>query len=222
MVLRVLAGIPVTVPSFYSEYRQKVLGSIDAALRGRSVEYQVCVTPKTKKQGGEGIVEATNFLAEKCVSEGYDLLWIVEADVEVPKTAFDRLLCFGADINLGIYPNHRKNKLLMMAGYFEEKPNALKPLVHTVSDVEQLRGKVFESNVWAGIGCVLIRRSVLERLRFVWDQYEFQRFVEVHDQLFLLYAQQRFGFRVFLHGDVLCGHLPEWPLKKLEEIISEC
>ena len=151
MVLRVLVGIPVTVPRFYSEYRQKVLGSIDAALRGRSVEYQVCVTPKTKKQGGEGIVETTNFLAEKCVSEGYDLLWIVEADVEVPKTAFDRLLCFGADINLGIYPNHR-DQLHMMAGYFEEKLNALKPRVHTVSEIEQLRGKVFEMMVWAGIG----------------------------------------------------------------------
>ena len=79
MVLRVLAGIPVTVPSFYSEFRQKVLDSIEAALRGRLVEYQVCITPKTDKQVGEGIVEATNFLAEKCLSEDYDFLWIVEA-----------------------------------------------------------------------------------------------------------------------------------------------
>ena len=220
MVLRVLAGIPVTVPSFYSEYRQSVLGSIEAALHGRSVEYHVCVTPKTEKQRGEGIVEATNFLAEKCVSEGYDFLWIVEADVEVPKHAFDRLLCFGADINLGIYPNHR-DQLHMMAGYFEEKLNSLKPLFHTVSNVKQLRGKVFESMVWAGIGCALISRRVLEGLRFVWDQHEFQRFVGVHDQLFLLYAQQ-LGFRVFLHGDVLCGHLPEWPLQKLEDIHGEC
>ena len=108
-----------------------------------------------------------------------------------------------------------------MAGYFEEKPNALKPLVHSVYDVEQLRGKVFESMVWAGIGCALIRRSVLERLRFVWDQYEYDRFVGVHDQLFLLHAQQ-LGFRVFLHGDVLCGHLPEWSLQKLEEVNSGC
>ena len=196
------------------------MDAIEAALRGRPVEFQVCVTPKTEKQGGCGIVEATNFLAEKCVSEGYDFLWIVEADVEVPEHAFDRLLCFGADINLGIYPNHR-DKLHMMAGYFEEKLNVLKPRVHSVFDVEQLRGKVFERMVWAGIGCALISRSVLERLRFVWDQYEFQRFVGVHDQLFLFCAQQ-LGFRVFLHGDVLCGHFPEWPLQKLEDIKLGC
>jgi hypothetical protein len=219
MVLRVLAGVPVTVPSFYAEYRTQVLSGIEAALRGCSVEYDVCISPKTEKQGSEGIVEATNYLAEKCVSEDYDFLWIVEADVQVPEHAFDKLLCFSADINLGIYPNHR-NKLHMMAGYFKEKPNVLKPLVHTVSDVEQLRGKVFETMVWAGIGCALISRRVLEKLRFVWDKYEFERFVGVHDQLFLFQAQQQFGFRVFLHGDVLCGHFPEWSLQKLEEAIS--
>jgi len=75
--------------------------------------------------------------------------------------------------------------------------------------------------VWAGIGCALIRRSVLERLRFVWNQYEYDRFVGVHDQLFLFRAQQ-LGFRVFLHGDVLCGNLPEWPLKKLDGTNIEC
>jgi hypothetical protein len=218
MVLRVLAGVPVTVPSFYAEYRTQVLRGIKAALRDRSVEYDICVSPKTEKQSGEGIVEATNYLAEKCVSEGYDFLWIVEADVEVPKHAFDRLLCFGADINLGIYPNHR-NKLHMMAGYFEEKPNVFKPLVHSVSDLEQLRGKVFETMLWAGIGCALISQRVFEKLHFVWDKYEFERYVGVHDQLFLFQVQQ-LGFRIFLHGDVLCGHLPEWPLNKLEEAIS--
>jgi len=57
---------------FYSEYRQKVLDYIEAALRDKPVDFQVCVTPKTEKQGGAGIVEATNYLAEKCVSEGYD------------------------------------------------------------------------------------------------------------------------------------------------------
>ena len=71
MVLRVLVGIPVTVPSFYSEYRQKVLDSVKAALCGSFVEFEICVSPKTRKQGGEGIVEASNYLAEKCVSEGY-------------------------------------------------------------------------------------------------------------------------------------------------------
>ena len=75
--------------------------------------------------------------------------------------------------------------------------------------------------VWAGIGCALIRRRVFEGLRFVYDLREYRRKLGVHDQLFLFEAQ-RLGFKVMLHGDVVCGHLPEWPLKKLEDINSGC
>ena len=74
--------------------------------------------------------------------------------------------------------------------------------------------------VWAGIGCALIKRSVFEKIRFVYDPREYNWKVGVHDQLFLFEAQQ-LGFKVRLHGDVICGHLPEWPLQKLEEFFDE-
>ena len=93
--------------------------------------------------------------------------------------------------------------------------------MHSVFGVNQLRGKVFSGMVWAGIGCALIRRRVFESLRFVFSEHEFERLVGVHDQLFLFEAQ-RLGFRVLLRGDVLCGHLTEWPLKKLENTNVEC
>jgi hypothetical protein len=74
--------------------------------------------------------------------------------------------------------------------------------------------------VWAGIGCALIKRIVVEKIRFVYDLREIKRKVGVYDQLFL-FESQRLGFKVLLHGDVLCGHLPEWPLRKLEEFFDE-
>ena len=215
-----MVGIPVTRPDYHADFRGQVVGAIEAAVAEADVESEIVVSPPTREQGVAGVVEATNFLVQKCLDEDWDRLWIVEADVEVPKHALVRLLSGGGDIELGIYPNHRSD-LRLMAGYFQERCDRVKPVVHSVIDVEQLRGKVFESMVWAGIGCALISRSVLERLRFVWDQYEFQRFVGVHDQLFLFQVQQ-LGFSVFLHGDVLCGHVPEWPLNKLEEKINGC
>ena len=145
----------------------------------------------------------------------------MEADVEVPRHALVRLLSDVSDISLGIYPNHRPDRLRMMAGFFQEHPDKVKPLVHSVFDIEKLRGKVFSGMVWAGIGCALIKRSVFEKIRFVYDFREYDRLVGVHDQLFCFEAQ-RLGFKVLLHGDVLCGHLPEWPLQKLEDINIGC
>ena len=218
-----MVGIPVTRPDYHGEFRSRVVGAIEAAVAEADVESEIVVSLATHMQGLAGVVEASNFLARKCVVEGYDFLWIVEADVEVPREALRRLLSYGSDISLGIYPNHRDDQLRMMAGYFQEHPDRVKPLVHSVFGVDQLRGKVFSGMVWAGIGCALIRRRVFERgLQFVFDLREFERVVGVHDQLFLFDAQRRFGFRVLLRGDVLCGHLPEWPLEKLEEAISGC
>ena len=198
------------------------MGAIEAAVAEANVEAKIVLSPPTVKQGAAGIVEATNFLVRACVDEGYDFLWIVEADVEVPRHALVRLLSDVSDISLGIYPNHRPDRLRMMAGFFQEHPDKVKPLVHSVFDVEKLRGKVFSGMVWAGIGCALIHRGVFEKLQFVYDQNEYMRKVGVHDQLFLFDAQQQYGFRVLLRCDVLCGHLPEWPLKKLEEVNSGC
>ena len=91
----------------------------------------------------------------------------------------------------------------------------------SISDVKQLSCKVFKNMVWAGIGCALIKRAVCAKIPFLYDIREYERKVGVHDQLFLFEAQRR-GFKVLLHGDVLCGHLPEWPLQKLEVTVSGC
>ena len=155
-------------------------------------------------------------LIDKCVSEGWDYLWIVEGDVQVPKNAFRRLLC-PADINLGIYPYHFSEKLRMMVGYFKRMPPGNPPKIVRVEDMEILEGRVFTNWVCAGVGCVLIARRVFEEapnLRFVHDVERFRSAVGGHDQLFL-YEAQKLGFKVFLHGDVICGHLPEWELDKV-------
>ena len=217
-----MMGIPLTRPDYHADFRGRVVGAIEAAIAEvPGAEVDVVLSPSTHMQGLAGIVEATNFLARKCVAEGYDFLWIVEADVEVPRHALIKLLSDVSDVSLGIYPNHRPDELRMMAGYFQEHPDRVKPRVHSVFGVDQLRGKVFRGMVWAGIGCALIKRSVFEKIRFLYDVREYDHKVGVHDQLFLFEAQ-RLGFRVLLHGDVLCGHLPEWPLQKLEEKINGC
>ena len=108
----------------------------------------------------------------------------------------------------------------MMAGFFQERWDRVKPEVKSVFNFRKLEGQIFFGMVWAGIGCALIKRIVVEKIRFVYDLREIKRKVGVYDQLFL-FESQRLGFKVLLHGDVLCGHLPEWPLRKLEEFFDE-
>jgi hypothetical protein len=208
-------GIPLTHSDYHLGFREKVLDSIYGALKGiDAVEYSVFINPPTTETGLRGIVQATNTLVEKCLAEKWDYLWIVEGDIEVPDDAFRKLFLL-ADINLGIYPNHRDDKLSMMAGYFRIRPGGNPPVVVSVNDKANLEGRVFKGMVCAGVGCALIKRRVFEKgLRFVYDPDLFRTKVGVHDQLFLFEAQRLFGFKVFLHGDVICGHLPEWPLPK--------
>jgi hypothetical protein len=196
------------------------VNSIKAALAETDVESDIILSAETENQGLPGIVEATNYLVQKCLDENYDRLWIVEADVEVPKHSLVKLFC-DDDINLGIYPNHRSDTLRMMAGYFQESYNKIKPEVKSIFDINKLKGKMFSGMVWAGIGCALLKRTVLQKIRFKYDPREYSKKVGVHDQLFLFDAQQ-LGFKVLLHGDVICGHLPEWPLQKLEESLNGC
>jgi hypothetical protein len=211
-----MIGIPLTKPSYHGCFQNQVVEAIKASLVGAKVDLEIVISPSTKEKGLAGVVEATNSLVQKCLDEGWDRLWIVEADVEVPKHALKKLFC-EVDINLGIYPNHRPD-LRMMAGYFQERCDRVKTEVKSVFDFRKLEGQVFSGMVWAGIGCALIKRTVFEKIRFVYDLREYQRKVGVHDQLFL-YEAQSLGFKVLLHGDVICGHLPKWPMKKLEAIL---
>lgn len=191
-----------------------VVDAIEVAMQG--VQHEIYVTPKTSEMGYKGVAEASNMLIDKCVGEGWDYLWIVEGDVQVPEHAF-RKLCVNADINLGIYPYHFRGELRMMAGYFERMPPGNPPKIVRVEDKATLEDRVFSNMVCSGVGCALIARHVFEKapdLRFVHDVERFRSAVGGHDQLFLWEAQ-RLGFKVFLHGDVVCGHLPEWELSTI-------
>lgn len=204
------------------QYRAAVLDGIDQACEGAQdiAEFEVWINEPTKKSLLPGVVEATNKLVDKCIHENFDYLWIVEADVVVPPGAFLRLFRPLADINVGFYPNHRDD-LRLMAGYFKLGRQGNPPIVVSVSDVSILKGRVFTGMVCAGIGCALIHRRVfLAGLGFKYDPQLYTAKVGVHDQLFLYLAQWEYEFIAYLHGDVICGHLPEWPLEKLSATLE--
>ncbi len=201
--MRVLVGIPLTDPSYYAEYRERVVNAIIQSIGDTS--HEIYVPPSTTEKSRAGIIEATNTLVHRCLVGNFDYLWIVEGDVEVPYSAFRKLLSLDADVALGCYPFHDRTPEILMAGPFHGYPGIHSPFQIEKLSRDQLMGKVLEGFVWAGIGCALIKRRVFERgVRF--RGYN-------HDLVFLWEVENK-GFLARLHVDVVCGHLPEWPLEK--------
>jgi hypothetical protein len=171
------------------------------------VSFEVFVTPAQNKPGIEGIVEAQNLLIDKCVGEGFDYLFLVQADVEVPEDSYRNLAGLGVDVAQGVVPRHDDREALI-AGFMDEA----KKVWYLPRSV--VAGQILSGWVFAGLSCTLIKRRVLEAgIRF-----KFQPGIG-EDILFMFDVQSR-GFVAKVHGGVLCGHLPEWPLGSVPNFMS--
>jgi len=167
-----------------------------------SVEHEVFVTPGSNKIGIEGIVEAENQLILRALEGDFSHLWLIQADVEVPDNAFESLLGLHVDVAFGVVPRHNDRDALI-CGFLDEKAK-IWYLPRQAIEGQILSGWVFAS------GCILIERRVLEAgVRFRYES-------GVGEDILFAYDVQKAGFVAKVHGDVLCGHLPEWPLLRFE------
>jgi len=167
------------------------------------VEHGVYVSPNSTAIEVNGIVECDNNIISYFLSKDFTHLWMVELDTVVPKDAFSKLFGLDVDIALGFYPSHRDfNRLI--AGWIGEDAK-----VYYLPRFA-LKGQILRGWVFAGTGCMLVKRRVFENggVRF-----KYSPDVGGPDVTFMFDSLRR-GFSAALHGDVKCGHLPEWPLKE--------
>ena len=165
------------------------------------VSFSVYVTGPQGHPGIEGIAEAQNELIDKCVREGFDYLFIVQADVVIPPDGFRKLYGLGVDVAQGVVPRH-DDKNAFICGFMDET----KKVWYLPRSV--IVGQILSGWVFAGLSCTLIKRRVLE----AGVRFRFERGVG-EDILFMFDVQSR-GFVAKVHGGVVCGHLPEFPLKE--------
>jgi hypothetical protein len=158
------------------------------------------VTSPQPFQGLPGVVAAQNQLIDKMLVEGFDFLWLVQADVQVPADAFNNLLSLDVDVAQGVVLRHDDPQALI-AGFMDE---AAKVWYLPRKAVE---GQVLTGWVFAGMSCTLIKKRVLEAgIRFKYQP-------GVGEDILFMFDVQKAGFVARVHGGVLCGHLPEWPLE---------
>jgi hypothetical protein len=141
-------------------------------------------------------------------------LWIIDGDVEVPDHALCSLLQLKADIASGVYTFHNHIDVAMFGRMKDEAKYQFIPRSLDVFK-EQILGEDFY--VGGGNGCMLITRRVFQKHHPNIKPLRFRSPAGRGSDVYFWYEAQRAGFKCRIHGGVICGHLPEWPLKKMQE-----
>jgi len=195
--VKVQVGIPsLKERDRYHGYLGSTLKHIEEALEG--VEHDVFVTSPTHLAGWEGLVERQNAILDRFLQGDHDYLWHVELDVQVPADSFEKLLALDVDVACGYVRRHSGDGLI--CGFLDENMRVWYLPFNAV------RGNVLSGWVMAGTSCVLIKRRVFD------DGLRFRHDPHVTPDILFMFDVQRRGFEAKVHGGVLCGHLPEWPL----------
>ncbi len=146
------------------------------------------------------IIKSRNILRRKVLDEGYDYFLSLEQDIIPPKDILERMLKHKKDIITGVYFIRNKNNWGQIG---------LIPLVYKLIDKKNLTmiplsSSELESNqllevISAGLGCVLIHRNVLEKIKFRYENKVFD------DRFFFLDCYNK-GIKVFCDPSIKCKH----------------
>lgn len=158
-----------------------------------------------------------NIIRQKALDEGYDYLLLCDCDVLPPPDALERLLSHGKDVVSALFFGHHdiggENRVVPFAWVFSKEKRDWN---HTgyLLDTETWSGDLFEI-AFAGMGCVLLSRRVLEQVPF-----RYSREMDAWDDRWLGVDVWSKGFSYWLDTSVRCRHLYKnrpfnyWELKQ--------
>ena len=131
------------------------------------------------------IIASRNILRQKVLDEGYDYFFSLEQDVIPPKDILQNLI--------------KHNKRVISAVYFAhnivDNKRVLMPLVYKLIDKETLSMRPLnDKELWeelgltevvsAGLGCLLIHRNILKKIKFRYEKNTFDDrwfFIDLHN-----------------------------------------
>jgi len=154
----------------------------------------------------EMLVRDHNFLRKKALDEGFDFLLSLDQDIIPPPDLIERLLA-------------NNIKEIVSATYFnfshEKDDNIPKPDMFVLIDPEdknlEVSRRLFFDDLWpsrlikvfvTGTGCMLIHRSILEKLEFRYDPS-----ISVYDDSWFCKDAHKKGIGVYLDSRIICKHL---------------
>ena len=150
----------------------------------------------------ERIVASRNLLREKVLDEGYDYFLSLEQDVVPPKDVIERLLDLDKKVITGVvftkYEIGGEKRFKPLVWGFQEKEDRMRFM-----DTEVAKGGIYRIKA-CGLGCLLIHRSVLEKIKFRLFDGE-----NTFDDIPFCKDCEDNGFEIYVDADVKCKHYIE-------------
>jgi len=158
----------------------------------------------------ELIARDRNLIREKVLKENYDYFLSLEIDVIPPLNVIEKLLSHNKEIVSGVYyKDYDVN--ITKAGKLVRKAKTILPLLWKAVDKEnvaQLTTKEVEDSkllevAIAGLGCLLIHRSVLEKVNFRVNLKE----SSACDDVWFCHDASKNNFKIYADTSIKCRHL---------------
>lgn len=145
-----------------------------------------------------------NIIREKVLQEGYDYLLILDQDVIPPKNVIEKLMSHDKDVCSALFFGHHdiggEVKVMPFAWVFSKEINDWNNTGYLI-DSEIWEPKLLKI-AFAGMGCILIKREVLEKVEF-----RYSKEMDAWDDRWLGVDVWANGFEFYLDNTVKCKHL---------------
>lgn len=151
----------------------------------------------------ERLIYNRNILRQKVLDEGYDYFFSLEQDVIPPKNVIERLLKHNKNMITGLYflPKRKGDEVKLVATAWVLHPTESNKKADLKEEI--VMGNHLLKIDLCGLGCVLIHRNVLEKIKFRYDLKE----GDGVDDVFFCKDAREAGFEIYADTSIKCKHL---------------
>ncbi|MBI2105752.1 hypothetical protein HYT56_02860 [Candidatus Woesearchaeota archaeon] len=141
------------------------------------------------------IITSRDILREEAIQGNYNFLLSLEQDVIPPKDIIENLLKHKQDIVSALYFMPNNTSLIPMLAIKEKNQYGYVPFNYADKNNNTIKVN------YAGLGCILISRRVLEKIEFRIDEKP------GFDDWFFCKDAEKEGFKIFADLSIKCKHL---------------
>lgn len=175
---------------------------------------------------GHDCAAARNKIADKALGLEAEWLFMVDGDVTVPQDALLNLLSHDVDCVSGYYLRRREDNLpsgltcahKLLDANGREHFNYTLENSYAADELAEMRGRgecLVEAHGF-GMGCVLVRADVFNRVRypwFKWVNYENEKRTVLTEDYYFCEELRKAGIKRYVDTRVACGHM----FRRIEE-----